>query len=178
MKNTSLVDFLPNCPFKGMGSQLPVSMMQGFVESPYHWYAESTTPRINDTQSRQLFVSTIRRVDVFLTPKLIRKKSEVNSPYQWYAELATLRINNMRSQRLSVSTIHEVDFQLWISLWIRIRISKNFMSSVRDLAEPIYTKQLKNWSRWYVLLRNRHGGLVYRYYGDFLGKTIDPRKIL
>jgi hypothetical protein len=122
MKNTSLVAFLPNCAFKGIGShlkvhwmdcnhhlQLPVSMMWGVVDSPYHWYAKSTTPRINDTQSRQLSVSTIRGVDVFFTPKFIRKKIRRwlsvsmmrrvgDSPYQQYAELVTLRINDTQSQ--------------------------------------------------------------------------------
>ena len=143
MKNTSLVDFLPNCPFKGMGShlkvhwmdynhhlQLPVSMMRGVIDSPYLWYAELTTPRINDTQSRQLSVSTIRGVDVFFTPKLIRKKIQKstlrindtqsrqlsvllirrvgNSPHQRYAELATLCIIDTRSHWLRVSMIRGV----------------------------------------------------------------------
>ena len=129
-------------------------MMPGVVNSPYHWYAELTTPHINDMQSRQLSVSMIQGVDVFFTPNLIRKKIRSrfsvsmicrvsNSLYRWYAESATLRISHRWSRQLSVSTTRRVDFRKPISPSIQIRITKNFMSSVRELCRTGIYKKIK-----------------------------------
>ncbi len=70
--------------------RLPVSLSRGVNDSPHHWYAESVTPRITDTESRLLH---------FL---------EENSLYRWYGELSTPRTSDTVSRRLSVSLSRRV----------------------------------------------------------------------
>ncbi len=73
----------------------PYRCVRGVDDSPHHWYAESATPRITDTESRllnflkrKLSVSMIRRV--------------VDSPHQWYGESPTSLIVQSESRRLRV----------------------------------------------------------------------------
>jgi hypothetical protein len=54
----------------------PLSPIRGVADSPHHWYAESATPRITDTESRLLN---------FL---------KENSPYRWYRESFCLLLWN------------------------------------------------------------------------------------
>ncbi len=80
--------------------RLSDSMIRGVGDSPHHWYAESTTPRISDGESgieffkRKLAVSMIRRV--------------VDSAYRWVGESSTPRIVESESRRLRVSLIRRV----------------------------------------------------------------------
>jgi hypothetical protein len=71
--------------------QLPASLIHGVGHSPHHRYRESAgwiflkkTLRIDDTESRQLCISPIRRVD--------------NSPYRWVGESTTPRIGDTGSR--------------------------------------------------------------------------------
>ncbi len=71
--------------------RLPDSTIRGVDDSPHHWYAESTTPRITDTESRLL---------TFL---------KENSLYRGYGESSTPRIVDTESRRLPVSLSRGVD---------------------------------------------------------------------
>jgi hypothetical protein len=70
--------------------RLSVSVIRGVDDSQHHWYAESPTPRITDTESRLLNL----------------KK---NSLYRWYCELPTPSIVESESRQLRVSPIRIVD---------------------------------------------------------------------
>ncbi len=90
--------------------RLPVSLSRGVDNSPHHWYAESATPRITDTESRllnffkrKLSVSMIRRV--------------VDSLHQWYGESPTPHIVESESRQLRVSPIRRVDDSAY--RWVR-----------------------------------------------------------
>ncbi len=63
----------------------PLSLIRGVTDSPHHWYAETATPRITDTESWLLN---------FL---------EENSLYRWYGESSTPRASDTVSRRLLVS---------------------------------------------------------------------------
>ncbi len=85
--------------------QLPVSLSRGVDDSPHHWYAESVTPRITDTESRllnffkrKLSVSMIRRVVDSRTSDTVSRRLPISlsrrvadSAYHryggWYGEL-------------------------------------------------------------------------------------------
>ncbi len=102
--------------------QLPDSMIRGVGNSLYQRYAESATLRLNDTGSRRLSTSLIRRVDDFphhrygelaieffkrrLAVSVIRRV--VNSAYRWYRELPTPRIIESGSRRLRLLLIRRV----------------------------------------------------------------------
>ncbi len=82
--------------------RLSISVIRGVSDSSHHWYVESATPRITDTESwllnffkRKLSVSMIGRV--------------VDSPYCWVGELPTPHIVESESRRLRVSLIQRVD---------------------------------------------------------------------
>ncbi len=68
--------------------RLRISVIQGVANSPHHWYAESPTPRITDTRSRQLPASPIRRVGYWIFLK------------------KTLRIDDTESRRVADSVYH------------------------------------------------------------------------
>ncbi len=92
--------------------QLSDSKIRGVDNSPRHWYPESTTPRItdteswywiflkkthciSDTESRQLRISLIRRC--------------TDSPYRWFGKSPTPLIVDTESRRLPVSLSRGVD---------------------------------------------------------------------
>ncbi len=109
--------------------RLPVSLSWGVNDSPHHWYAESATPRITDTESRllnffkrKLFVSMVRRV--------------VDSPHQWYGESPTPHIIESESRRLRVSPIRRVDNSAYC------RVGESTTQRISD-TESRYSK--KNW---------------------------------
>ncbi len=68
----------------------PLSPIRGVADSPHHWYAESATPRITDTE---------RRLLNFLIE---------NSLYRWYRESSTPRTSDTVSRRLPVSLSRRV----------------------------------------------------------------------
>ncbi len=88
----------------------PLSPIRGVADSPYRWYGESPTPRIsdasstprlNDTGSRRLPVSPIRRVGYWIFLK-------ENSLYRWYGESSTPRTSDTVSRRLPISLSRRV----------------------------------------------------------------------
>ncbi len=64
--------------------RLRVALSRGVDDSPHHWYAESATPRITNTESGILN---------FL---------KENSLYRWYGESSTPRTSDTVSRRLPV----------------------------------------------------------------------------
>ncbi len=70
--------------------QLRISVIRGVADSPHHWYAESPTACINDTESRLLN---------FL---------KENSLCRWYRESSTPRTSDTVCPRLPVSLIRRV----------------------------------------------------------------------
>ncbi len=108
--------------------RLRVSVIRGVAKSPHHWYAESPTSRITDTQSQWLPASPIRRVSYWIFEKklsvpMIRRV--VDSPHQWYGESLTPRIVESESCRLRVSPIRRVDDSAyrWVGESMTPRIS-------------------------------------------------------
>ncbi len=103
--------FLKNSPY-----------IRGAVDSPHHWYGESSTHRIGDTGSRYLREKKLvkrrsaERKNMQTTPassKYFLKNSSytgraVDSPHHWYKESSTLRIGDKGSRRLRVSLIRGV----------------------------------------------------------------------
>ncbi len=81
---------------------LSVSVIRGVADSPYHWYAESATPRITNTESRLL--NFLKRKHSVL---MIRRV--IDSPHQWYSESPTPHIVESESRWLRVSLIRRVD---------------------------------------------------------------------
>ncbi len=67
------------------GCRLRVSVIRGVTNSPHHWYAESATPRITNTESRLLN---------FL---------KENSLYRWYGESLGPRTSDTVNRWLPVS---------------------------------------------------------------------------
>ncbi len=65
-------------------------LSRGVANSPHHWYAESATPRITDTESRLLN---------FLKENFL---------YRWYGEWSTPRISDTVSRWLPVSLSRRV----------------------------------------------------------------------
>ncbi len=61
-----------------------ISVIRRVVHSPHQWYGELPTPRIVESESRGLRVSSIRRVD--------------DSAYQWVGESTTPRIDDTGSR--------------------------------------------------------------------------------
>ncbi len=75
--------------------RLPDSMIRGVDNSPYQWYAGSTTLRITDTAS------------------FLLKNSIADSPYRWCGEWSlTPRIVESESHGLRVLLIRRVVFQI------------------------------------------------------------------
>jgi hypothetical protein len=119
-------------------------------DSPYHRYAESSTPRLNDTGSRQLSVSTIRGVGDSPTQRstlLIRGVDD--SPYHRYGKFSFKKFKS----RLSVSVMRGVVdsayplnwwvvFFIWISPRIRSQNQNSTKCSVRDLCQTNLCKKL------------------------------------
>ncbi len=68
----------------------PLSPIRGVADSPHHWYAESPTPRITDTESRLYILKE-------------------NSLYRWYGESSTPRTSDTVSRRLPLSLSRRVD---------------------------------------------------------------------
>ncbi len=103
--------------------QFPTSLIRGVVNSPHHWYAESSIPRITDTRSRRLSASPIWRVGYlfFLKTTTCINDTEsrrlpapvirwvADSLYRWVGELPTLHITDTESRRLRVSLSWGVD---------------------------------------------------------------------
>ncbi len=91
-------------------------------DSPYHRYAESSTPRLNDTQSRRLPDSTIRGIGdspyqryeesmtlrITDTVSFLLKNSLADSVCQWCGESSTPRIVESESRWLRISLIRRV----------------------------------------------------------------------
>ncbi len=122
----------------------------------YHRYAESSTPRVNDTGSRRLSTSTR------LSDSTIRGVDD--SPHHWYAESTTLRITDTasflfkksiadspyrtprivesESRRLPVSLSRGVVFRIRISPRIRSQNRNGSKCSVRDLCQTDLCKNL------------------------------------
>ncbi len=87
--------------------RLPVSLSRGVDNSPHHWYAESATPRITDTESRLLnfFLKKTLCIDDteshWLPLSLSRRVA--GSMYHRYGESRTPRMAESGSRRLRVS---------------------------------------------------------------------------
>jgi hypothetical protein len=69
----------------------PPLPIRGVADSPHHWYAESPTPSITNTESRLLN---------FL---------KENSLYWWYGESSSPRTSDTVSRRLPISLIRRVN---------------------------------------------------------------------
>jgi hypothetical protein len=65
-------------------SDSPLSPIRGVDDAPHHWYAESATPRITDTES------------------WLMNFLKENSLYRWYGESSTPRTSDTVSRRLPV----------------------------------------------------------------------------
>ncbi len=113
----------------------PLSPIHGVADSPHHWYVESATPRITDTESRLLnFLkenSLYRWYGESSAPRTSNTVSRQlpvslsrgvdNSAYRWYGESPTPRIVESESQRLRVSVIRGV--AIWTKLvWLRFSV--------------------------------------------------------
>jgi hypothetical protein len=139
----------------------------GVIESPYRWYAESATFRLNDTGSRWLTVSLVRGVDdspyhrygEFSLKKFNSRLSVsvmrgvADSAYQWCGELATPRISDAGSRQLPVSVIVGVVFWIRISPRIRSQNRNGPKGSVRDSWGTISAKIPENPPHCHVPLR-------------------------
>ena len=103
--------------------RLPASLICRVADSPHHWYAESATPRITDTESqllkflkeKSLYLwygesSTPRTSDTVSCrlPVLLSRRVD-DSTYRWYGESPTPRIVESESRRLRISRIQRVD---------------------------------------------------------------------
>jgi hypothetical protein len=108
--------------FPNSKNDSPLSPIWGVADSPHHWYAESATLRITDTESRLLnFLkenslyrwygesSTPGTSDTVSRRLHVRRSRGVdNSAYHWYGESLTPRIVESGSQRLRLSMIRRV----------------------------------------------------------------------
>ncbi len=100
-----------------------LSPIRGVADIPGHWYAESPTPRITDTQSRRLPSSPIRRVGywIFLKKTLCIDDTESRRlPAPVIRWVADSRIVELESRRLRVSVIREV------TIWKKISLASIF----------------------------------------------------
>ncbi len=88
----------PLSPLRGVAN----SPYRGVDDSPHHWYAESATPLITETESRLL--NFFKRK---LSVSMIRWVAD--SPYRWVEESPTPRITDTESRRLRVSLSRGVD---------------------------------------------------------------------
>ncbi len=77
--------------------QIPASLISGVADSPHHWYAESATPRITNTESRLLHFFKDNTESHGLPAPVIRWVAD--SPYRWVGESPTPRITDMESRR-------------------------------------------------------------------------------
>ncbi len=93
---------------------IPDSTIRGVVDSPYRWFTESATLRLNDTVSRRLTVSLVWWVD--------------DSPYHRYGEFSFKKFNS----QLSVLVMRGVVFRIRISPGIRSQNWNGSKGSVRD----------------------------------------------
>ncbi len=105
------------------GESPTIRVIRGVADSAYQWCGESSTPRLNDTGSRRLPVSPIRRVGywILLKKTLCIDDTEsrqlpapvilwvADSPYPWIGESPTPRITDTESRRLRVSLSRGVD---------------------------------------------------------------------
>ncbi len=92
--------------------RLPVSLSWGVDDSPHHWYAESATPRITDTESRIL--NFFKKKTLCIDDTESRRLSApvirwvADSPYRWVGESPTPRITDMESLASIFSTLNGV----------------------------------------------------------------------
>ncbi len=92
--------------------RLPLSLSRGVDDSPYRWYAESTTPRYH-------------RYGESLSKYLLK-----TSPNQWCGESLTLRIDDTESRRLPVSLSRRVDDSAYRWYGESLFENKNILASI------------------------------------------------